>query len=463
MNKYFSMLVFALGFSQINWTYETVDSIEGLEAGIGFVSLKLDSLIQPHMVYYKVVWDTLYNDTGWAKIVYLNKTGSQWIDEIVDSSFGSIFTNYYISPSLCLDREDNPHIAFVHHNEDNNFSLYYARKTAGQWHKTLLSTGADAPTLALNTNDYPIIACVHKAEIDTVWRLKIFTWNGSLWDSTTVDTNHLRDFNPSLKIDSNNNPHIAYHQGNPDSVKYVFWDGVNWNFYWGESGDVTSSQSLALDINDYPHIAYCRFCLYYTFWDGNVWHTEGPIDPATKVLLELDSLYLPHIVSVAEGLFRPRYCYRDSTTWHLCGYIEPDPYSITFHTVSFSLDRNNNPHVVYFSDNGLSGKLKYARGTFVGINEDKRYRRQEMGWGLKVYPNISSGIINIEYHQKIAGEAELAFYDVSGSIKKSIKLKNRVPGNYREIMDVRNFPLGVYFLVLKQNNKQVSNKFLLIK
>ncbi len=85
MNKYFSMLVFALGFSQINWTYETVDSIEGLEAGIGFVSLKLDSLIQPHMVYYKFVWDTLYNDTGWAKIIYSYKTGSQWFYEIVDS------------------------------------------------------------------------------------------------------------------------------------------------------------------------------------------------------------------------------------------------------------------------------------------------------------------------------------------------------------------------------------------
>ncbi len=458
-------IILAIGFGQINWTYETIDSIEGLEAGIGFVSLKLDSLIQPHVVYYKLVWDTLYNDTGWAKIIYAYKTGNQWLEETVDSSFGSGFTNYYISPSLCLDRQDNPHIAYVHRREDNNFILYYAWKDAGQWYTTSLSTGANTATLALNTNDYPNIACVHKSDIDTVWRVKFFSRNNSLWDSSTVDSNHLNDFHPSLKIDGNNNPHIAYLQDNPDSLKYVFWNGVNWVFSWGEPVGIACSQSLSLDLNDHPHIAYSRFgYLCYTFWDGNVWHTESLSEPAIIVLLDLDSLCLPHIVSVADFLFRPRYCYRDSNAWHFCGFIEPDSHSVTHHTLSFSLDKNNEPHVVYFSDNGYAGKLKYAKGTFVGIEEnDTGYRIHDAELKIKVYPSISYGLLNIEYNLKNEGNAEIEIYDAIGTRRKLIKLTNCQLGHCEKIINLADLASGVYFVVLRQNNEKVSKKFLLIK
>ncbi|MGB9721888.1 MAG: T9SS type A sorting domain-containing protein [bacterium] len=465
MKIYTLLLVFSLGFSQINWSYETIDSIEGLEAGIGFASLKLDSLIVPHVVYYKLVWDTTYHDTGWAKLIYAYKTDNQWIEETVDSSLGSGFTNYYLSPCLCLDKYDNPHIVYIHHTEDNIHYLHYAQKFHGQWLDTILLIGVSRASLSLDTNDYPCIAVTHRSDIDTVQRIKYLSWSGILWDSCTVDYNQLPDNSPSLGINSNNNPHIAYLQDNPDSLKYVFWNGVNWIFSWGESVGSGCSQSLSLDINDYPHIAYSRFgYLYYTFWDGNVWNTEGPIEPATKVLLDLDSLYLPHIIAIAEGLFRPRYYYRDSLTWHLCGWIEPDPYSVTFHTVSFCLDNNDQPHVVYFSDNGYAGKLKYAKGTFVGIEEnDAGFRIHDAGWRINIHPNISYGYLTIEYSLRNTGDVEIEIYDVIGAKRKSIKFKNCQSGNYTKILNLSDLASGVYFVVLKQNNEQVSKKFLLVK
>ena len=36
-----SAAIFTIGFDKINWIYETIDSIEGLEVSTGYISLKL--------------------------------------------------------------------------------------------------------------------------------------------------------------------------------------------------------------------------------------------------------------------------------------------------------------------------------------------------------------------------------------------------------------------------------------
>jgi len=91
MKRLLVILITTLGFGQINWDIEVVDSIHTFDGGIGYASLKLDSLTSPQIVYYQVI--ETYNDTGWAKVIYAHKIEDQWVKETVDSSFGDIWTN----------------------------------------------------------------------------------------------------------------------------------------------------------------------------------------------------------------------------------------------------------------------------------------------------------------------------------------------------------------------------------
>jgi hypothetical protein len=471
MKRLLVILITTLGFGQINWDIEIVDSIHTFDGGIGYASLKLDSLTSPQIAYYQVI--ETYNDTGWAKVIYAHRIEDQWVKETVDSSFGDIWTNYYKYPSLYLDRYDNPHIAYIHRKEDNTYHLHYANKLSGNWVDTILTSSAYA-TIAVDTNDYPCIACTYKDPADTVWYTKYIYWDGVSWDFSIVDDgNNLSDVGPSLAIDGKNNPHIAYYQApspyyDYDSVKYVYWDGANWVFAWAESigmGSEHGSLALCLDCFDYPHIAYCKWPpLWYAHWDGSIWHNEGPIDAASwEIRLDLDSLGLPHIAYIDQMGQRPEYCYRDSITWHLCGFIEPDPYVFSYRSVSLCLDNNCEPHVAYVGSISNYNKMKYAKGTFVGINEDARYRIQDTRFRLEVYPNPAQEIVNIEYALSVPGKIELSIYDISGSRVKLTKRENLLPGYYQEKIDTRNLPSGVYFIVLKQDNEKVSKKFLVVK
>jgi len=457
-------------YNGVNWDIEIVDSIHASEGGIAYASLKLDSLTSPQIAYYQII--ETYNDTGWAKVIYSYNISNEWVKETVDSSFGYGLTNYYMYPTLCLDRYDNPHIAYIHRREDNSYHLHYTNKLSGNWEDTILATSVRGPTIALDTNNYPCIACTYKDPADTVWYTKYIYWNGVSWDSSVIDDgNNLSDVGPSLAIDGKNNPHIAYYQAcDPlsDSVKYVYWDGANWVFAWAESIFAMSehgSLSLALDTFDHPHIAYCIWPgLYYSFYDGILWHTEGPIDGASyEIRLDLDSLSLPHIVYIDQMICHPTYCYRDSVAWHLCGWVEPDTGVITMRSVSFCLDDESKPHVAYVGSYGNGDyKMKYAKGTFVSV-EETRNKIPEPRYALQVYPNPSRGIANIDYALHEHSDVELSVYDVTGARVKNLKKANLVPGYYQEKIDVSKLSNGVYFIVLRQGDEKTSKKLVLVR
>jgi len=460
-------------YNGVNWEIEIVDSIHTSDGGIAYASLKLDSLTSPQIAYYQVI--ETYNDTGWAKVIYSYKISNEWVKETVDSSFGYGLTNYYIRPSLCLDRYDNPHIAYIHRREDNPCRLRYANKVSGDWsiqELDTISTHWAYAALAVDTNDYPCIACNHFNSLDSFHYIKYLYYNGILWDSSVIDDgNNLSDWGPSLAIDGKNNPHIAYYQGGdaPDSLKYVYWNGTGWVFAWtDEIGHMSEhgSLSLVLDSMDHPHIAYCIWPgLYYSFYDGILWHTEGPIAGAScEIRLDLDSLNLPHIVYIDQMIFHPTYCYRDSVAWHLCGWVEPDTGVITIRSVSFCLDNNSEPHVAYVGSYGNGDyKMKYAKGTFVGT-EEARNKMPEPKFKLQVYPNPSRGTTNITYtlleHSEII---ELSLYDVTGSRIKTLKQEKVLPGYYQEKIDVSKLSNGVYFIIFRQGDEKTSKKLVLVR
>lgn len=475
MKKLLIILIFTLGFGQINWTYETVDSVNyPSDGGMGYASLKLDSLTSPHLVYYQLIWDTLYSDTGWAKVIYTYKISDQWIKETVDSSFGNGWTNYYIQPSLCLDRYDNLHIAYVHRTEDNLCYLRYANKVSGNWLIQELDTMLhywSSATIALNANDYPCIAYLQYRDVDSTLYVKYLNHDGVLWDSLVIDDgNNLSDGGLSLAIDSSNNPHIAYYQAcDPlsDSVKYVYWDGANWVFSWSDSiCDMSEHGSLSLALNtfDHPHIAYCTWpSLWYAYWDGNSWYNEGPIDAASwEIRLDLDSLNLPHIAYIDQMGQRPEYCYRDSIAWHLCGFVEPDPEAFTYRSISFSLDKESNPHVAYIANKNNQLKMKYAIGAFVGIKETESSNHMHR-FKLEISPNPAKGMLKIRFNSPDERKVTVKIYDVVGRLaEKVFDGKAKIGVNEFLIMP-RELSAGVYFVRLETAGYERTEKIILLR
>jgi hypothetical protein len=150
----------------------------------------------------------------------------------------------------------------------------------------------------------------------------------------------------------------------------------------------------------------------------------------------------------------------------MCGSVEPD--TLEFHVnadLNLVFDSNNRPHISYkfvrIDGRDIVG-LKYAKGTFVGV-EEYESGKIEKELELQVFPNPTTRRVNIQYTISVQSDIELIIYDVTGARKKSIQHEAQPSGWYQEKLDTRNLPSGVYFIVLKQGNEKVSKKFLLIR
>jgi len=78
-------------------------------------------------------------------------------------------------------------------------------------------------------------------------------------------------------------------------------------------------------------------------------------------------------------------------------------------------------------------------------------------------PTIFSSNPVMNYGVAHKGDITISLYDATGARVKNLKKANLVSGYYQEKIDTRNFPSGVYFIVLKQNNDKVTRKFLVVK
>jgi len=70
----------------------------------------------------------------------------------------------------------------------------------------------------------------------------------STWDIQTVDSAGSVGEYTSIALDSNNYPHISYHNSAYWDLKYARWNGVSWDIQTVDSaGEVGAWSSIALD------------------------------------------------------------------------------------------------------------------------------------------------------------------------------------------------------------------------
>jgi hypothetical protein len=297
---------------EIPWTITTVDAAfnptpyEPLHSESQYVSLAIDPSGTPHISYFdeknqRIMYATFANGAWTTKKVtdavgygsvllafdpagnpaigyggyhinmgleYAHLDGSAWsFEKVADGvgwgKIGEAGTGYF--SSLVIDPEGNPHIVYNNGMKGDSASLMYATKNGTVWTNTVISQKEQNynPSMVLDRDGLLHVAWI---PIDSSGSIKYAEQDGSgnwlvksvanTYDSSS-DKNRHPGYQLSLALDSAGNPHISYYDTSDRDLKYVSWNGTDWNTETVPSTvDVGKFSSLAIDGSDQPFIAY---------------------------------------------------------------------------------------------------------------------------------------------------------------------------------------------------------------
>ena len=213
----------------------------------------------------------------------------------------------------------------------------------------------------------------------------------------------------SLVVDSEGQPHVAY---GDDFLYYAWFDGTTWHH---ETADTTPLvghyASISLDNRGYPHISYYdheRVRLKYAHKDENGWQSEivtPNLGSGEYCSIEVDDRGHPHI-SYCDGTLR--YAYWDGVVWHV-QVADFCPTGPVGRFTSLELDGGGYPHISYYDHE--HDDVKYTYMDSVGWHDEVvgPSGGVELGTSLELdaggYPHIGYlGSYSLKYAYKdVAG------------------------------------------------------------
>ncbi len=340
-------------FDGAGWQDEMID-FAGYNGG--FNDIVLDEFDRPHISY--CVTDDLssnYYFCDYLKVAAFD--GLDWQMTFIDSG------GY--NSSIALDSAGNAHISYM-----TNDTLKYAHFDGAAWQTEAVevigsSNGVNLHTsLALDSADLPHISYCGYIPT-TCGYLKYAHFDGTQWNTETVDNSGLVGNYNAIAVDSFDHPHISHMWSSghgPTALKYAFFDGGAWlsetvvNNGWEWGGDYGS---IALDPDDHPRVVhYAGNRLDLSSFDGYAWQTETAV-PSVNALgdnsLGINSLNQPCFSYVYLHVYvghRVEYACKDASGWHteLVDYLQDDR-----DYVDLALDSLDRAHISYDSIS-----LKYA-------------------------------------------------------------------------------------------------------
>ncbi len=330
--------------TRADWNIETVDDDDPY---VGSASIALDATGQPAIAYCHFI---VNNESS---LRYATRSGGSWNVQTLDSDDD---TDHL--PSLAFDDAGRPHIAYYTYWTG---PLKYATSDGASWSTSVVQAQGVMPSMALDASGRPRIAYRDADE-----RLMYTAWNGSAWNTQTVDDTG-RFGHISLALDGLGTPRIAYYDDRWKNLKYAAWTGSIWDIQVVDDDNCAGQDNcLALDKTGRPHISYydhSRWHLKYASWNGSSWTIErvtsdwGFLGPgAHDTSLALDGEDNPHI------------CYSDWYDTDSLMYASWDGAAWTFETAdstatsitatSLVLDAKGNAYIGY--QDLQTGTLKVA-------------------------------------------------------------------------------------------------------
>jgi len=221
------------------WEIQIVDS--GSDVGED-ASLELGSGEAPHIAY---------SDMTGKAIRYAHLVGTEWQTETVTTMPGA----YNITLDLALDSADRPRLCFYDDDPADVTTLTYAYYDGTDWHFETVDAdvfyNGQECSIALDSQDHP-----HISYRDTgLW----YAHRSTTWQVMQVDDDFFAGDSNSLALDHLDRPRIAFSDWDTDKqLQYARLDAI-WQIETVDVAGETSryaDESLALDADDQPHIAY---------------------------------------------------------------------------------------------------------------------------------------------------------------------------------------------------------------
>ena len=257
-----------LNWTGSNWTIQTVD-----ERG-GSGSLKLDSNGNPHIAY---------NMLG-GELKYASLVGSDWNIQTIDSSR---YETLDYGTSLCLDKNDIPHIlySFTTGQTSNSIStIKYAYLQNNGWNIQTVASKDDLGlgNLALDSAGNPHFTYPMGHPQSTINQVTIthLFLNDSHWDSDIVANNIMLLGSGYLTIEANDTMYanyLTYSYPNIDkSLQLAKLTNGKWNTETVVNGSAIMGFSpIAKDSKGNLHVAYIDVNINSTSHNGYLYYATN--------------------------------------------------------------------------------------------------------------------------------------------------------------------------------------------
>ena len=106
----------------------------------------------------------------------------------------------------------------------------------------------------------------------------------------------------------------------------------------------------------------------------------------------------------------------------------------------------------------MSGVTSY--NAFVTLSSRVNTADSDLGINLNIYPNPTNGKFNISFVSEEEDKFEIIIIDTFGKIISSTEKQNFI-GEYTKIVDLSNFPKGVYIVQIKTQESFVTKRIVL--
>ncbi len=225
-----------------------------------------------------------------------------------------------------------------------------------EWTTHVVDSGPNAgisPSVALDSQGRPQIA--YYGLVGGTRDVRYAKWNGSAWDTQIVAAvGDSWGMGTSITIDVYDRPQFTFTSHiNGHGLEYAAWDGAAWQVTTIEGEPNTNGEkgyhnSLSLDNNGNPHVSYYDNHYAdgkYAYWNGTTWQIE--LFPSSYMYgiapssLQLDKDGVPHVAGFENGYLM--YGERSESGWDMQQVVAGG------HDASMALDSNGNPHIAHRS------------------------------------------------------------------------------------------------------------------
>lgn len=191
-------------------------------------------------------------------------------------------------------------------------------------------------------------------------KLRLARWNGSRWVRELVDSGS--PGRQSMALDSNDRPNIAYWEVLSGDLKVAAFDGTKWTITVVDSMDsVGAFNSIAIDKLDHAHVSYfdtTNSDLKYAHFNGATWDIEtvdSTGDMGRFGAMAVDAQNHPHIAYLDFDNKDLKYATFDGTSWKIEAIDTPASANAT----SIAIDKAGRPQILYY-DAAFTNDVKYA-------------------------------------------------------------------------------------------------------